>query len=165
MDTLIGTGTIESTREIWWEARPHPTFGTIEVRVCDCPATVDDMVITTALTHALVVWLAQLYDEDRLPEIPLRQLVEENKWKAARYGLDGTFIDYESGSAVGVRDALSKLVADLSDTAAALGSLPYLKQVDRILKRGTSAHRQLEVYGKRNGLIHVVDDLVEMLKK
>ena len=146
-------------------ARPHPTFGTLEVRVCDCPSTVEDMVIITALTHALVVWLAHLYDEDRLPQIPLRQLVEENKWKAARYGLDAAFIDYETGRTIGVRDALSKLATDLSEMAATLGSLPYLEQVDRILKRGTSAHRQLEVYRDRKNLIHVVDDLMEMLKK
>lgn len=165
VDTLIATRTIETTREIWWEARPHPTFGTIEVRVCDCPSTVEDMVIITALTHALVVWLAHLYDEERLPEIPLRQLVEENKWKAARYGLDSHFIDYETGGTVAVKDALSALVEDLSETATALGSLPYLKQVEDILKRGTSAHRQLQVYGEQETLIHVVDDLMETLNK
>lgn len=164
-DTLIATQTIETTREIWWEARPHPTFGTMEVRVCDCPSTVEDMLIITALIHALVVWLTQLYDEGKLPAIPLRQLVEENKWKAARHGLDSRFIDYETGGTVPVREAVSTLVEALTETATALGSLPYLQQVDRILKRGTSAHRQVQLYKERNSLIHVVDHLMELLKQ
>jgi carboxylate-amine ligase len=164
VDTLIATRTIETTREIWWEARPHPRFGTMEVRVCDCPSTVEDMIIITALIHALVVWLSDLYDSGKLPDIPLRQLVEENKWKAARHGLEGYFIDYYSSKTVSIRQAVSNLVEGLRDTANSLGTLPHLEKVEGILQRGTSAHRQLRIFNQRGNLNDVLEDLVGALK-
>ncbi len=161
---LIATRTIESTREIWWEARPHPRFGTVEIRVCDCPSTLEDMLIITALVQALVVHLSSRYEKDTLPEIPLRQLVEENKWQAARHGLDGYFIDYQTNHTVGIREALRDLADRLQDTARSLGTGPYLNQVQTILQRGTSAHRQRDIHRRSGNLNDVVHDLMESLK-
>ncbi len=164
VEILISTRTIESTREIWWEARPHPTFGTVEVRVCDSPSTVEDMLILTALIQTLVVWLCRLYDRKELPGIPLRQLVEENRWQAARHGLDGYFIDYTTHRTIPIRRAVKNLLTRLNDTAGTLGTLPYLEQVDRIFSQGTSAHHQLRVFEKTGSLLAVVDDLMEKMK-
>ena len=164
VDTLISTNTIETTREIWWEARPHPKFGTIEVRVCDSPSTLEDMLTITALIHALVVHLCERYDNDELPEVPLRQVVEENKWQAARHGLDGYFINYDSPETMSIPSALRSLTKMLRGTAQSLGSLSQLNKVEDILNNGTSAHHQLEVYRRSGKLISVVDDLLEKLK-
>lgn len=163
VETLISTRTIETTREIWWEARPHPKFGTLEVRVCDSPSTLEDMIIITALIHALVVKLCQLYDAKELPEIPLRQLVEQNKWQAARYGLDGYFIDYDSKKTRSIRETVRSLVDFLGDTAASLGTLEQVQKIEEILQRGTSAHRQRRIYRETGSLDKVVRDLMEQL--
>jgi carboxylate-amine ligase len=164
VEILTSTRTIETTREIWWEARPHPLFGTVEVRVCDSPSTIEDMILLTALVQALVVWLCKLYENGTLPEVPLRQLVEENRWQAARHGLDGYFIDYDTHKTIGIPDAVSKLLDRLRDTAAELGTLSYLEEVPQILLRGTSAHRQLRIFQETNRLEAVVEDLMEQLK-
>lgn len=163
VETLVSTKTIETTREIWWEARPHPAFGTIEVRVCDSPSTLDDMIIITALIHALVVHLCALYDKGALPEMPLRQLVEENKWHAARHGLDGRFIDYYSPKTIGIRDAIRSLVDSLRDTADSLGTRSHLHKVEEIMQRGTSAHQQRETYRRTGSLKQVIIDLMEKI--
>ncbi len=161
---LIATRTIETTREIWWEARPHPKFGTVEIRVCDCPSTLEEMLVITALVQALVVHLSARYEKNTLPEIPLRQLVEENKWQAARHGLDGYFIDYRSNRTVGIREALRDLTDRLQDTARSLGTGSYLNKVETILQDGTSAHRQREIFRRSGNLNDVVHDLMESLK-
>ncbi len=160
---LIATRTIETTREIWWEARPHPKFGTVEIRVCDCPSTLEDMLIITALVQALVVHLCERYEKNTLPDIPLRQLVEENKWQAARHGVDGYFIDYRTNRTIGIREALGDLTERLQDTARTLGTAPYLDKVETILQRGTSAHRQREIFRRSGNLNDVVHDLMESL--
>lgn len=164
VEILISTRTIETTREIWWEARPHPTFGTIEVRVCDSPSTVENMLVLTALIQALVVRLCNLYERKELPEIPLRQLVEENRWQAARHGINGYFIDYTTHRTLPIRRAVQNLLTRLHDTADTLGTLPYLEQIDRIFSQGTSAHYQLRVFEKTGSLPAVVDHLMEALK-
>ncbi len=163
VDTLISTKTIESTREIWWDARPHPRFGTIEVRVCDTPSTLEDMIIITALIHALVVRLCSQYKNGELPTIPLRQLVEENKWQAARHGLNGHFIDYDSGRTIGIRKAVRELIHSLRDTAGPLGTFDEIRKVEEIFKRGTSADQQLAVFKETGSLKDVVKDLMEKL--
>ena len=160
---LMDTRTIESTREIWWEARPHPAFGTLEVRVCDSPSTLDEMLTLTALIQALVVTLCRARDEGMLPEVPLRQLVEENKWQAARHGLDGYFIDYASARTVPIRRAVRDLVTRVRPAAVSLGSDAYLDGVETILERGTSAHRQRALYRRTGDLGAVVRDLRERL--
>lgn len=164
VDTLTATKTIESTREIWWEARPHPAFGTVETRVCDSPSTLEDMLIITALIQALVVQLCRLYETNELPDIPLRQLVEENKWQAARHGLEGRFIDYYSARTVSIRNAVRNLVEFLRDTARSLGTLSYIERVEDILVRGTSAHQQLQVYDKTGSLEEVIHHLMGKIK-
>ncbi|NOY52001.1 MAG: YbdK family carboxylate-amine ligase [Deltaproteobacteria bacterium] len=164
VEILISTRTIETPREIWWEARPHPLFGTIEVRVCDSPSTIQDMLVLTACIQALVVRLCNLYDKKELPEIPLRQLVEENRWQAARHGFEGYFIDYTTHKTIPIHRAVKNLLQRLRRTAERLGTLSYLEQVDRIFSEGTSAHQQLRVFKRTGSLISVVDDLMEKLK-
>jgi len=164
VEILISTRTIETPREIWWEARPHPIFGTLEVRVCDSPSTVEDMLVLTAWVQTLVVWLCNLYDNQQLPEIPLRQLVEENRWQAARHGFNGYFIDYSTHQTLPIHRSVLNLLQRLHDTAESLGTLSRLEQVERIFSEGTSAHHQLEIYKNTGSLLPVVDHLMEKLK-
>lgn len=110
IDCFISTGTIETIREIWWDVRPHPDFGTIEIRICDTPATVADAVGITALIQVLVARLCREYERG----IPCRRLhshvIRQNKWRASRYGLDGEFITEAGDRTVKAREALGELV-------------------------------------------------------
>ncbi|HEX2051398.1 MAG TPA: glutamate--cysteine ligase [Actinomycetota bacterium] len=164
MRTLIGAGTIRSIREVWWDIRPHPGFGTLELRICDGIPTMDELCAMTALAQSLVVWLADRYDNGMT--IPQHQAwtIRENKWRAARWGLDAEIIRDEEGNLVSLRRSLGDLVERLEPTAERLGCLDDLEGVGRILERGTSAVRQREIYAETRDLSKVVDSLVEEMK-
>lgn len=165
MRTLIGAGTIRSIREVWWDIRPHPGFGTLELRICDGIPTMDEICAMVALSQSLVVWLGERYEAGL--EIPRHQAwtIRDNKWRAARYGLDADIIRDEEGNVVSLRRSISDLVERLEPTAERLGCLEDLRTVNEILERGTSAVRQREVFEREHNLAAVVDSLVEEMKK
>ena len=164
MRTLIGAGTIRSIREVWWDIRPHPGFGTLELRICDGIPTMDELAAMVALSQSLVVWLCGEYNAGH--DVPRHQqwTVRENKWRAARYGLDAEIIRDEDGNLVSLRRSISDLVARLQPIARNLGCERDLLRVNEILERGTSATRQREVFDKTRDLSAVVDSLVEEMK-
>jgi glutamate---cysteine ligase / carboxylate-amine ligase len=164
MRTLIGAGTIRSIREVWWDIRPHPGFGTIELRICDGIPTMDELCATVALSQSLVVWLQDHYNAGQ--ELPLHRAwtIRDNKWRAARYGLDAEIIRDEEGNLISLRRSLGDLVEDLVPVAERLGCLEDLLRVNEILDRGTSATRQREVFAQTKDLSRVVDSLVEELQ-
>ena len=165
MRTLIGAGTIRSIREVWWDIRPHPGFGTIELRICDGIPTMDEICAMVALSQSLVVWLADRYEHGlELPEHKA-WTIRENKWRASRYGLEAEIIRDEDGNLLKLRRSIGDLVEKLEPTAERLGCLDELHTVDSILERGTSATRQREVYEYTKDLSAVVDSLVDELKK
>ena len=164
MRTLIGAGTIRSIREVWWDIRPHPGFGTLELRICDGIPTMDELAAIVALSQSLVVWLCGEYNAGH--DVPRHQqwTVRENKWRAARYGLDAEVIRDEDGNLVSLRRSISDLVARLQPIARNLGCETDLLRINDILERGTSATRQREVFDRTQDLSAVVDALVEEMR-
>jgi carboxylate-amine ligase len=164
MRTLIGAGTIRSIREVWWDIRPHPGFGTLELRICDGIPTMDELTAIVALSQSLVVWLQERYNSGF--EVPSHQswTIRENKWRAARYGLDAEIIRDEDGNLLSLRRSLGDLVEMLEPIAERNGCKEDLLRVNDMLERGTSATRQREVYNETKDLSAVVDSLVEEMK-
>jgi carboxylate-amine ligase len=164
MRTLIGAGTISSIREVWWDIRPHPSFGTLELRICDGMPTMFELTALVALSQALVVWLGERYSVGL--ELPQHRAwtIRENKWRAARYGLDAQIIRDEDGNLLSLRRSIGDLVEKLEPTAERLGCLDELHNVNEIMARGTSASRQREVYQRTGDLSAVVDSLVEEMR-
>lgn len=161
MRTLIGAGTIRTIREVWWDIRPHPGFGTLELRICDGIPTMDELCAVVALSQSLVVWLGERYDNGL--ELPAHRAwtIRDNKWRAARYGLDAEIIRDEEGNVMALRRSIGDLVEKLEPTAEKLGCLEDLKYINHILERGTSATRQREVFAEAHDMSAVVDSLVE----
>ncbi len=155
---LERTGCIADYTHIWWDIRPHPKWGTVEVRICDAVTRLDDAVAIAAYCQALVKQLSEQYDAGE--EIPTyhRILTTENKWLAARYGLDAPVMDLKTGSRI--RVPLAKLVRrtlrDLEPHARELGSERELEGVAALVGRGNSAERQLRVYNANRDIVEVV---------
>ena len=120
MDTLISTGTIASVKEVWWDIRPHPTFGTVELRICDGLPTLHEVGMVAAVSQCLVEVFDREIDKGYTLPMPKGWVVRENKWRAARRGLDATIIR-EDDSTIPLRDALLDLVHELRPTAQRLG--------------------------------------------
>jgi YbdK family carboxylate-amine ligase len=162
METLISSNTIESIREVWWDIRPHPNFGTVELRVCDGIPTLDEISVIAALAQSLVESLDRQLDKGYTLPTPRMWLVRENKWRAARYGLDAEIVVDDRGQAVKpVREAILDLAEDLEPIARKLGCAEELMQVERILDRGASYQRQRAVAAANGGdLKAVVDSLL-----
>lgn len=158
---LVDLKCMEDARKIWWDIRPHPTYGTLEFRVCDVPTRPADAVMLGALCQAIIVKLYKLYTRNMGYRIYRRALVEENKWRAARYGLDGKLIDFGKQAEVPMRDLALELLEFVDDVLDELGSREAVHHVHRILAEGTSADRQLAVYRETNDMKAVVRHLVE----
>lgn len=161
MRTLVGAGTIRSIREVWWDIRPHPEFGTIELRICDGIPSLDELCAIVALSQSLVVWLSERYKAGL--ELPRHQAwtIRDNKWRAARHGLDAEIIRDEEGNVFSLRRSIGDLLETLEDTAQELGCFGDLKGIETILERGTSASRQREIFSESRELPAVVDALIE----
>jgi carboxylate-amine ligase len=97
VDFLARTGSVTEQTQIWWSVRPHHAFGTVEVRICDAQSTAEESTALAALAVACVAQAAREYDEGTLPEPPARRFIEENMWRAIRYGQDGRLIDLYTG--------------------------------------------------------------------
>lgn len=161
VDLLVKTGCMDNAKKIWWDVRAHPFFDTVEVRVCDMTTRVDDTVAITALIQALMGKLYLLYRRNLGYREYARELIEENKWRAVRYGLDGQLIDFGKQEQVPIRALVGELLEFVSETAEIFGSQDELDRIRRILEEGTSADRQLAVFAKTNSFHAVVDDLIE----
>jgi carboxylate-amine ligase len=160
VDLLIKTGSIDNGKKIWWDIRPHPVFGTIEVRICDLCTRVDETIAVAALVQAIFVKLYKLFTCNMTFRVYRRALINENKWRAIRYGLDGDLIDFGKQQSIAARDLLHELVEFVDDVVDDLGSRKAVEYVYRILEEGTSADRQLATYKQTGDLKDVVDQLV-----
>src|SRR5438105_8862014 len=143
---LIRTRCIDDAKRIWWDIRPHPHFPTLEFRVCDMPMRLDETIAIAALCQAIVAKLYKLHEQNLSFRHYSRSLIMENKWRAARYGLDGKLIDFGKQEEVAERSLIGEMVELVRDTAAELGSTDELAYVQRILDHGTGADRQLRVF-------------------
>jgi glutamate---cysteine ligase / carboxylate-amine ligase len=160
-NTLIKTNCIDNGKKIWWDLRPHPFFSTLEFRVCDMPTTVNDGVMLVAFFQAIVAKLYKLRKQNLGFRIYDRALIMENKWRAARYGIDGKLIDFGIQAEVPMRELCLELLEFVDDVADELGSRNALNHVHELIQNGTGADRQLDVYRKTGDLNAVVDYLVE----
>jgi glutamate---cysteine ligase / carboxylate-amine ligase len=162
IELLVKTGCIDNGKKIWWDARPHPFFPTIEFRVCDIPTRVDDTVAIAALFQAIVAKLNTLIEKNLGFRLYRRMLIQENKWRAVRWGLDGKMIDFGKQKEVPARDLIRELLDFVDDVLDNLGSRKEVEHIHTILERGTSADEQLRVYSETNDLNSVVDRLIEL---
>jgi carboxylate-amine ligase len=160
METLLRAGTIRSIKEVWWDIRPHPDFGTIEMRVCDGVPTLREIGMVAALTQCLVqLFTFQIERGYQLPSPPT-WVVRDNKWRATRYGLDAIVITDDSGATAPMRDELYELVRELEPVADRLGCASELDVVSEVLEKGASYERQRAVIADGGELTEVVDALV-----
>ena len=160
MDTLISTGTIASIKEVWWDIRPHPTYGTVEVRVCDGLPTLYEVGMVAAITQCLVETFDREIDKGYTLPMPKGWVVRENKWRAARHGMDAEVIG-EDGGVRPVRDAIRDLVHELRPTAQRLGCEAELERATAVVEGGASYQRQRAVAQASGGdLTAVVDSLL-----
>ncbi len=157
---LVKTNCIDDGKKIWWDVRPHPFFPTLEFRICDIPTRVDDTIAIAGLFQAIVCKLNRLIERNLGFRLYRRMLVQENKWRAVRWGLDGKLIDFGKQKEVPVRDLILELLEFVDDVLDDLGSRKEVEHIHTILQRGTSAEAQLKVYEETNDLKAVVDLLI-----
>jgi len=161
VNMLIETNCIDNGKKIWWDLRPHPIFNTLEFRVCDMPVTVDESVCIAALFQAVVARLYQLRTKNLGFRIYPRSLIQENKWRAARYGIDGMLIDFGKRTEVPCRELLIELLQFIDPVLDELGSREAVQTVRWIIENGTGADRQLAVFHTQGNAKAVVDHLIE----
>jgi glutamate---cysteine ligase / carboxylate-amine ligase len=161
VDLLIKTGCIDNGKKIWWDVRPHPFFPTLEFRICDIPTRVDDTIAIAALFQAIVAKLNKLIDKNLGFRLYRRALIQENKWRAVRWGLQGKMIDFGKQKEVPVRDLILELLEFIDDVIDELGSRHEIEHIHTILERGTSADEQLDIFHQTNDMKAVVDRLIE----
>lgn len=164
VDLLVKTGCIDNAKKIWWDVRAHPFFDTVEVRVCDMTTRLDDTIAIAALIQALMGKLYLLYRRNLAFRMYSRELVEENKWRAVRYGLDGQLIDFGKQEQVPLRALLGELVEFVGEAVDIFKSHREIERILEIVKTGTSADRQLHVYEQTKSYNAVVDDLINESK-
>jgi carboxylate-amine ligase len=162
VDLLVNTGCIDNGKKIWWDLRPHPYFPTLEFRICDIPTRVDDTIAIAALFQAIVAKLTKLIEQNLGFRLYRRMLIQENKWRAVRWGLDGKMIDFGKQKEVPTRDLVLELLDFVDDVLDELGSRKEVEHIHKILERGTSADEQLRVYRETNDLTAVVDRMVDL---
>ncbi len=158
---LIKTNCIDNAKKIWWDIRPHAFFDTLEFRVCDIPMRVEETIALAALIQATVAKLHKLHAANQGFRLYRRALLMENKWRAARYGLEGKLIDFGKQKEVPARDLIREYLDFVDDVVDELGSREELNYIHEILEKGTGADRQLRVYEETGDLKKVVDYIVE----
>ncbi|MBN1565114.1 MAG: carboxylate-amine ligase [Anaerolineae bacterium] len=154
--------------KIWWDARPHPDLGTLEIRICDVCTHIDDALAVVALIQALAAKMIELRNQNQSWRIYRGMYIDENKWRAVRYGIDGKLIDFGKQEEVPMRFLARELLAIVDDVVDGLDSRQELEHVNTILNNGTSADRQLKIYRhaldegatEREALNAVVDHLI-----
>ena len=160
---LERTGCIADYTHIWWDIRLHPRLGTIEIRICDAVTRLDDVVAITAFCQALVKHYSERFDAGE--EIPSfhRILTTENKWLAARYGLEAPVMDLQTGrrNRVPVAQSIRRTVRLVEPHARELGSERELAGIEAILRRGNGADMQLRVFNANRDIVEVVREIAE----
>jgi carboxylate-amine ligase len=161
VEMLVELHCIDNGKKIWWDLRPHPNFGTLEFRICDVPTNPHASIALAALAQAIVVKLFRLRERNLGFRRYHRALIEENKWRAARWGIDGKLIDFGKRVEVPMRDLAMELIEFVDDVADELGSRREIEYVRTIVEDGTSAEHQLRVYRETGDLRAVVQWLVD----
>ena len=162
---LVKTNCIDNAKKIWWDIRVHPFYETIEFRICDCPMLVDETIAFTAIFQALCAKLYKLRLQNMKFITYPRALINENKWRAARYGIDGKLIDFGKQQEVNTRALILELLDFVDDVVDDLGCRQDLQYIHHILEHGTGADRQLAIYQQKQSFIDVVDFITSQTLK
>ncbi len=160
---LVEMDCIDNGKKIWWDIRPHPFFDTLEFRICDMPSTLEDTLGIAALCQALVAKLAYLNERDKAVPSMRRDYIEENKWRAMRYGLDAEVLDFERLRRLNMRDALRETLDFVDDVVDDLGSRREIDYIRALMDdpQGTGADRQMAVYQESDDPQKVAQFLIE----
>ena len=160
VNLLIRTNCIDNAKKIWWDIRPHPHFPTLEFRTCDMPMRLDESIAIAALCQAIIAKLYKLHERNQTFRHYSRSLIMENKWRAARYGLDGKMIDFGKQTEVEARTLIGEILEFVSDVSDELDSRNQLAYIRTILENGNGADRQLRVFRETGDLKQVVDFMI-----
>jgi len=159
VEVLVRTNSIDNGRKIWWDLRPHAFYPTIEFRVCDAATKIEEALCLAALVQAICAKLLMLRDRNLGFRRYMPSLIQENKWRAIRGGMDAKLIDFGKEAEVPMRDLAVELLEFVDDVVDALGSRKEVGYLETIVRDGTSADRQIRAW-KETGHLHAVVDLV-----
>jgi carboxylate-amine ligase len=160
---LEKTGCIADYTHIWWDIRPHPRLGTVEIRICDCVTRVEDAVAIAAFCQALVKHYCELAEQEGGIPGYHRILTTENKWLAVRYGLEAPIMDLNTGARnrIAVAQLVRRRLEEIEPHARELGSDSELEGIREILRRGNGSDRQLRVYNANRDIVEVVREIAD----
>lgn len=161
VDLLLATGSIDEPTHIWWDVRPSEKFPTLEVRIPDMCTRVEGTLCLAALVQAIVAKLVRLRQANQTWRLYRKHLLDENKWRAVRYGTEEKLIDFGKAKEVPFPALIGELLAWIDDVVEELGSRTEVEYVHTILRQGTSADRQLAVYRRTGDFRAVVDHVVK----
>jgi glutamate---cysteine ligase / carboxylate-amine ligase len=164
VNLLIKTKCIDNGKKIWWDIRVHPVFSTIEFRMCDVPMRTDETICLAAIMQALVAKIHKLHRANLSFRPYHRMLINENKWRAARYGIQGKLIDFGKQEEVDYKILVVELLEFIDDVIDELGSRKEIEYIHQIMEMGTGADRQLAVYDQTGDMNAVVDYIVSETK-
>jgi len=158
---MVTTNTIPDGSKIWWDARPNWSYPTLEFRICDVCTRVDEAICIAAIFQAIIAKLWKLRRDNMTFRVYETELIEENKWRAVRYGLDGNLIDLGKQQELPARQLIRELIEwFIGDVVDELGSRQEVEYAYRILEEGSSADRQLATFQRTGDYKAVVDQLI-----
>lgn len=154
---LVKTNCIDNAKKIWWDLRVHPFFNTVEFRICDVTLTAQETITIAALFQGICAKIYKLRSQNLNFILYPRMLINENKWRAGRYGIEGSMIDFGKETEVNTRVLIYELLDFIDDVTGPLGIKNAVSNVHRMLESGTGADRQLKVFEETQSLPAVVD--------
>ena len=158
--TLVDSNTITNPSKIWWDMRPHHIFPTLEFRICDCVTRADEAIAIAALIQALVAKMIILKSNNQTWRKYRGSLINENKWRAMKSGIDSNLIDFGKQKEISFKDLFNEMMEFIDDVVDVLGSRKQIDHLEKIVNNGTSADRQIATFNKNQSKIDVVDNLV-----
>jgi carboxylate-amine ligase len=161
---MTSTGFIDTIRELWWDVRPHHNFGTVEVRMCDMPGNLEDTLALAALVHCLVKALSDEIDEGAYQHDCHPMMVRQNKWRAARFGVEAQLVDTVTLGSSSVAQIVGELAKKLQPTAEDLGCIEYLERCEALAAGPTWADRQLAIVTQTGDLREVVRSITRQAR-
>jgi len=165
VNLLVKTNCIDNGKKIWWDIRLHPFYPTVEFRICDMIMTVDEVMCIASLMQCIIAKLSKLHQKNQSFRSYRRILINENKWRAARWGVDAKLIDFGRQEEVAFPVLINELLEFIDDVVDELGCRTEVNYVYQMLEQGSGADRQLKVYEDTNDLKKVMEYVVAQTKK
>jgi carboxylate-amine ligase len=162
---LVKTNCIDNGKKIWWDIRLHPFYPTVEFRVCDMIMTVDEVICIAALMQCIIAKLSKLHRKNQSFRSYRRILINENKWRAARWGVDAKLIDFGRQEEVAFPTLINELLEFIDDVVDELGCRTEVNYVYQMLEQGSGADRQIKVYEETKDLKKVMEYVVSQTRK